>query len=158
MSERRGEFYSAQIDGYQSGIRQVDTFSRSGDRSSIKGGDFVVLYEGQPNECIGHSTQRQRSGHSQGSTYFDRLWRKGAGNHAEIEKRFIIVLCCSSKGERIENTSSEVTNAGSSTHNSKESFQDHRNNGDKEELPKTPATQKGNRKKKKSAKKKQRKG
>lgn len=51
----------------------------------------VFLYEGQPNESIGHTTTASNAS-QKGSTYFDRLWRKGAGNHAQTFKRFIICM------------------------------------------------------------------
>lgn len=83
MKENSGLISTSKLNT-QSGIRQVEVFYGKDPSQSI------ILYEGQPNETIGHSTQR--SAHTKGSTYFDRLWRKGAGNHAEREKRFIICL------------------------------------------------------------------
>jgi len=87
MKENSGLISTSNLNA-KSGIRQVDVFYGKDPSQSI------ILYEGQPNEAIGHSTQRSQSAHTKtkGSTYFDRLWRKGAGNHAEREKRFIICL------------------------------------------------------------------
>lgn len=63
-------------------LRHVETFGSAGR-------DRVFMYEGQPCETIGHSVARHGSG---GSSYFDRLWRAGAGIHAERRSRFIIVV------------------------------------------------------------------
>lgn len=49
----------------------------------------VALYEGQPNNAIGHP-EMDGCG-LEGATYFDRLWRTGAGTHADKSSRFIIV-------------------------------------------------------------------
>ena len=48
----------------------------------------VSLYEGQPDESIRHSIKASDSGQS----YFDRLWKTGAGTHADCYKRFVIVV------------------------------------------------------------------
>lgn len=67
--------------GGQLGIRHIETFGKSRDR--------VILYEGQPSQAIRHSA----GNHTQpGSSYFDRLWRSGAGTHAEWRARFIISI------------------------------------------------------------------
>lgn len=50
----------------------------------------ITLYEGQPNDKIGHPKPVDDSG-GKGATYFDRLWRSGAGSHAEKSSRFIVV-------------------------------------------------------------------
>jgi pentatricopeptide repeat protein len=68
----------------QSGIRQIETFQSKKNNSR----ENIILYEGTPNEAINHCTIRDQTG----SSYFDRLWRSGAGTHAEVEKRFIICL------------------------------------------------------------------
>jgi hypothetical protein len=57
-------------------------------------GDPVInLFEGQPSPEIGHfktnSTSKQDA---TGVSYFDRLWRSGAGTHAENKTRFIIAV------------------------------------------------------------------
>lgn len=49
----------------------------------------VSLFQGQPDESIGYSRQE---GNGKGVSYFDRLWRTGAGSHAEKRSRFIIVM------------------------------------------------------------------
>jgi hypothetical protein len=65
----------------QPGVRHIETFG--------KARDCVILYEGQPSQAMGHSTGK----HDQtGSSYFDRLWRSGAGTHAERKARFIISI------------------------------------------------------------------
>lgn len=48
------------------------------------------FFEGQPNETIGHSSSAKPG--SEGESYFDRLWRSGAGTHAERHRRFIILM------------------------------------------------------------------
>ncbi|CAJ1905814.1 unnamed protein product [Cylindrotheca closterium] len=49
----------------------------------------VIMYEGQPGEAIGHAKLNKDD---KGSSYFDRLWRSGAGSHAEKRSRFVIVM------------------------------------------------------------------
>ena len=46
----------------------------------------VNLYEGQPNELIGHSRE---SGGGSGQSYFDRLWNTGAGSYSDKTSRYI---------------------------------------------------------------------
>ncbi len=57
----------------------------------------VALHEGRPNKMIGHPDQDGSD--YEGATYFDRLWRSGAGTHADKSSRFIIVAsrCQASK-------------------------------------------------------------
>lgn len=76
-----GLIRSSDLSGFN-GIRQVETFGAGRER--------VVIYEGQPSEAIGHSVQK--NGTNGGASYFDKLWRSGAGTHAERRKRFIIVM------------------------------------------------------------------
>ncbi len=72
----------------ESGITQVDSFYQNVEGSRRQ--ERVNLYEGKPNKAIGHFVQDDnRKGHS----YFDRLWKSGAGTHAETQRRFIIVMC-----------------------------------------------------------------
>jgi len=89
LKNNEGMFFSANLQG-KSGMHQLEVFQggHASASASSRNGD-VILYEGQPNESIGHSTHSL----SQGSTYFDRLWRKGAGTHADAKKRFIICMC-----------------------------------------------------------------
>ena len=49
---------------------------------------IVRLYEGTPGESIGHSISGGRTGIS----YFDRLWRTGAGRHSERRTRYVIAV------------------------------------------------------------------
>ena len=53
----------------------------------------VLMFEGKPNETVGYPSGSA----SEGGSYFDRLWRAGAGRHAEMHARYIVVLspCCS---------------------------------------------------------------
>lgn len=52
-------------------------------------GCCVHLYEGSPSPEIGHAFDKRSGGG--GTSYFDRLWRTGASNHAEKRKRFVVV-------------------------------------------------------------------
>ena len=56
-----------------SGFRLVETVGR------------FDLYEGDPSPAIDHVPS------GAGASYFDRLWRTGAGTHAERSKRFVLV-------------------------------------------------------------------
>lgn len=80
MKGCKGLICSSELDRH-SGIHQVETFGNLRER--------VILYEGQPSVAIGHSVQ---NGSKSGTSYFDRLWRSGAGTHAERKKRFIISI------------------------------------------------------------------
>jgi len=66
-------------------LRRVESF----------GNASIHLYEGKPSQSIGHYKPQQFEG---GTSYFDRLWRTGAGKHADMRKRFIIGLRTSSGG------------------------------------------------------------
>lgn len=48
----------------------------------------VSLFEGQPGENVRHASIPDASGQS----YFDRLWKTGAGTHSERSKRFIMAV------------------------------------------------------------------
>eukprot|EP00934_Nitzschia_sp_Nitz4_P002359 Nitzschia sp. Nitz4//scaffold131_size63436//2315//4753//NITZ4_006259-RA/size63436-processed-gene-0.92-mRNA-1//1//CDS//3329535220//2359//frame0 len=63
--------------------KTVETFEGS------ESGSTVTLYQGQPDESVGHFSPNSIGS---GSTYFDRLWRSGAGTHAERTSRFAIVV------------------------------------------------------------------
>lgn len=52
-------------------------------------GKSVHLYEGKPSLSIGHYIPIGNTG---GNSYFDRLWKRGAGKHAEMRKRYIIAV------------------------------------------------------------------
>ncbi|KAL7522100.1 hypothetical protein ACHAWX_006782 [Stephanocyclus meneghinianus] len=68
-----------------SDLRKVESVSVA------KNGSFVHIYEGKPSSSIGHYIP-DNSTSVGGTSYFDRLWRTGAGKHAEMKKRFIIVV------------------------------------------------------------------
>jgi hypothetical protein len=70
----------------------VEQLSLPSMRSIETLGSFSV-YEGQPGEEIGHTRIASNSGQS----YFDRLWKTGAGAHSERNKRFIIAVRKSNK-------------------------------------------------------------
>ena len=61
-------------------LRRIESFGNS---------SVMHLYEGKPSLSIGHYTHTKSEG---GTSYFDRLWRTGAGKHADMRKRFIIAL------------------------------------------------------------------
>ena len=79
LKSHKGLMYSKKI---HNGLRCLEVFRGSDDNV-----EEVILYEGQPGPIIGHAAV-----HQSGSTYFDRLWRKGGGSHADIKSRFIICL------------------------------------------------------------------
>lgn len=89
QNEDSPSFYTVPLDR-SSGFVAIETFN-AGPSDCFQ----VRLYEGQPNESIGHWTASTSS--QKGSTYFDRLWRKGAGTHADAQKRFTICMCRSSR-------------------------------------------------------------
>jgi len=80
----------------------IEKFSGEGKGYAVKNAKnamnttTIVLYEGMPNELIGHFTDSNETG---GRSYFDRLWRTGAGSHSEMKKRFIIALRSYKVGE-----------------------------------------------------------
>jgi hypothetical protein len=77
----------ANVDSSQS-FTKVET-NDEGNASS------VLLFKGKPNETIGYPSGSE----GEGESYFDRLWRAGAGRHAEMHERYIVVMspCCSQK-------------------------------------------------------------
>jgi len=48
----------------------------------------ALMFEGKPNESIGYPSGSTE----EGGSYFDRLWRAGAGRHAETHARYIVVI------------------------------------------------------------------
>ena len=95
-----GLLHSAQLGG-KSGIELVDTFHHEAN-------ERVLLFEGQPCNLIGHFVEKNESN---GSSYFDRLWRLGAGTHAEQKKRFIICMtrCKGAGGDSVQRTKRKST-------------------------------------------------
>jgi pentatricopeptide repeat protein len=69
--------------GQLQGVTHLESFGGTNNNAKVE------LFEGQPNEAVGHACLDRGSG---GASYFDRLWRSGAGSHAEKRARFIIVL------------------------------------------------------------------
>jgi len=112
MRKHAGLLHSGRSDDTDTLLRRVEEFpiSRSTTTSTSTTEDTttaatpkVILYEGRPNEFIecvtgtGHHQQHQRrreprTGEGGGTSYFDRLWRSGAGTHAETKRRFVIYL------------------------------------------------------------------
>jgi pentatricopeptide repeat protein len=66
-----------------SGLRQSESFADPQSKAKSP----VILYEGLPSEAIGHVKTTNA-----GDSYFDRLWRTGAGSHSERRTRFVIVM------------------------------------------------------------------
>ena len=64
--------------------------------SDTSDGD-VKLYEGNPGREIGYPDASELQ-NQEGHTYFDRLWRTGAGSHAEKTSRYII--CASRESQQ----------------------------------------------------------
>lgn len=56
--------------------------------ATVEGCSSVLMFEGLPNETIGYPSVSS----GEGESYFDRLWRAGAGTHAEKRVRHIIVI------------------------------------------------------------------
>lgn len=52
----------------------------------------ITIFKGQPCETIGYYRPLVPNGQRSGTSYFDRLWRTGAGSYAEKLDRFIIVM------------------------------------------------------------------
>lgn len=69
----------------ESGLRLADSFADP--KSKAK--SAVILYKGLPGEAIGYVKTGKEDG---GVSYFDRLWRTGAGSHSERRTRFVIVM------------------------------------------------------------------
>lgn len=80
-------------------LRTVDSFYVGNSNTKL------WLYEGKPSSSIGHFDAKEWAGKGdwyetdKGTSYFDRLWRTGAGKHADVKKRYIVVVCTSG-GER----------------------------------------------------------
>lgn len=74
-------------------LTQINLEPRDGFHCAESG--MVRLFEGSPNSAIGHVTPADGSG----SSYFDRLWRTGAGAHAERRKRYAIVMRTHREGD-----------------------------------------------------------
>ena len=67
-------------------LRTVDSFHVGNSSSKL------WLYEGKASSSIGHFDAKQMD---KGTSYFDRLWRTGAGKHADAKKRYIVAVCTS---------------------------------------------------------------
>mmetsp|Transcript_35286 Transcript_35286/g.85411 ORF Transcript_35286/g.85411 Transcript_35286/m.85411 type:complete len:765 (-) Transcript_35286:91-2385(-) len=80
--QNRSLFSCVDLPKLDSSFKKIDSGSPSN--------RVIDLFEGQPNETIGFPKQSENS--TKGESYFDRLWRAGAGTYADKRKRFIIVL------------------------------------------------------------------
>lgn len=88
--ENTGLLYPVDLSTLSNGFKTIETFPHSTMDSDKK--DTIPLFEGQPDETIGHPQGNGLSMNASGASYFDRLWRSGAGTHAESSARFIIVM------------------------------------------------------------------
>ncbi len=73
---------------HNEGVQQVDSFVQNVQGTQRQ--ERVNLYEGKPSKAIGHFVPNNDQS---GTSYFDRLWKSGAGTHAETKRRFIIAMC-----------------------------------------------------------------
>jgi hypothetical protein len=73
-----------QVDLTNHNYNKIESFPEEG----AKSGNLISLFEGQPDASIGHAMKFD----GEGASYFDRLWKKGAGSHAEKRSRFVIVM------------------------------------------------------------------
>lgn len=116
QSERKEKinFEQKQLTGQSSNqLRAVEIFPVTADDKDITN---LILYEGQPCPAIGHVHETHSS--TNGASYFDRLWRTGAGRHAEVQARFIIALQTSTFTEScVSKTSGSKDNACDTSHN-----------------------------------------
>lgn len=81
MGEKPGLLFPSVLD--KSKYNTIQSFSSNK-------ADAVTLYEGKPGSDIGHPEASLSMTDNEGQTYFDRLWRTGAGSHSEKTSRFII--------------------------------------------------------------------
>ncbi|KAL7543043.1 hypothetical protein ACHAXR_012344 [Thalassiosira sp. AJA248-18] len=108
----------------------------------------IHLYEGKPSLSIGHYvSQSKKEG---GTSYFDRLWRTGAGKHADMRKRFII--CLRTSGGSNECGSSGVKSHGGTLAGGNESK---KTSGEEKKLNKKRITEKQRRRNERRLLKKQ---
>jgi len=73
----------------------------------------VRLFEGSPNDAVGHAVPAGGSG----SSYFDRLWRTGAGTHAERRKRYAIVMRTYREGDDVVDATRNRGGSGTTSSN-----------------------------------------
>ena len=82
--------------GHRKLLTQVNLEPKDGFQC-VGSGMPVRLFEGSPNDAVGHAVPVGGSG----SSYFDRLWRTGAGTHAERRKRYAIVMRTYREGDDV---------------------------------------------------------
>ena len=88
IKRERGLLFPVTLGGTYSVVKSFPSDSPDGD---------VQLYEGNPGSEFGYSDASEFQ-NQEGHTYFDRLWRTGAGSHAEKSSRFII--CASRESQQ----------------------------------------------------------
>ena len=79
----------------------------------VGSGMLVRLFEGSPNDAVGHAVPAGGSG----SSYFDRLWRTGAGTHAERRKRYAIVMRTYREGDDVVDATRNRGGSGTTSSN-----------------------------------------
>jgi len=84
-----GILFPVSLDGDYSLVRSFPSDTACGD---------VNLYEGTPCSKIGYPDHTNEDEMQEGHSYFDRLWRTGAGSHAQHTSRFVV---CVSRGSQI---------------------------------------------------------
>lgn len=77
--ENKGLLHQVDLTKMNSTVRAIESFGTSTEEK-------VHLFEGKPDGNLDRTTM------STGVSYFDRLWRSGAGAHAERSARFIICM------------------------------------------------------------------
>lgn len=85
--QRSSSLQSSRLKPKEFGMREVESFLLN---ESKPDDGRVVLMEGQPSSKMGHAISNASSG--KGSSYFDRLWRTGACEHASTKERYVLVL------------------------------------------------------------------
>ena len=93
------------------GLRLSESFTRTRSSSDNKGANrggryepAVFLYEGTPSTGNGPGFV----GTTNGVSYFDRLWRSGAGRHAEVRTRFVIAMSTPGSSLDIKNNTKNL--------------------------------------------------
>jgi hypothetical protein len=89
IRQNKGLLVSGDLKGISPGVKITESFPSTRD---LQDEQSVTLFEGQASDAIGHMNKATSPSNVEGMSYFDRLWRTGAGTHAERSIRFIIVM------------------------------------------------------------------
>jgi hypothetical protein len=90
--QHKGLLYPVDLMELNSGFKVAEHFPACDVSGNADVNERVSLFEGQPNESIGHPKKNDLKKDPEGASYFDRLWRSGAGTHADRRTRFVIVM------------------------------------------------------------------